>query len=191
MMEEKRETTKPFQVKLYPEEIERFRLIKGEMDDANTDRAALLALMDFFENPKTVKVDNPQHLERISQLEGMLKESEAKAAALQEKVSALTNESNHNAAIAAAVQLQLDSQPRLSDNQIIIEVHPFVLPFLRRMAEKTKKTMGYVLANLFWEDLQNPMANNLPFTVSRSEISEQIELWKKQQAAARKEAENV
>jgi hypothetical protein len=49
------------------------------------------------------------------------------------------------------------------------------------MADKEKTTPGKILERLFIDDLQNPRANNLPYTVSSSRIREVMEELKNNQ----------
>lgn len=50
----KREVAKAFTIKCYQDDIDRFAAIKDGMEGVNTNTQALVALMDFYENPKTV-----------------------------------------------------------------------------------------------------------------------------------------
>ena len=49
----KREVCKPFSIKMYQEDIDRFQKLASEMDNVKSNKEAFNALMDFFENPKT------------------------------------------------------------------------------------------------------------------------------------------
>ena len=64
----KREVCKPFSIKMYQEEIDRFKRLGSEMDGVTSDRTTLTALMDFFENPKKVVVDNPELISKIKEM---------------------------------------------------------------------------------------------------------------------------
>ena len=101
--------------------------------------------------------------------------------------------------LAARLQAELDSanerlsqQDELSrndtrpENVIEIEVHPVPFHFLKKMAEHLSKqknadiTPGYILSDLFIKDLQNPLSNNLPYTVSTSEIERVLNAYKRE-----------
>ena len=64
--ETKRETMQQFNLKLYPQDIERFNEILDSMENVNTKGQAISALMDFWENPKSVIKDNPALTQRIA-----------------------------------------------------------------------------------------------------------------------------
>ena len=161
----KREVCKAFAIKMYPEEIERFKRIASEMDGVSTDRNALLSLMDYFENPKTVIKDNPELIKKNQELTDEIDE-------LQETIASLKAELAKHQEDAA----QKSNRP---ENVFEVEVHPVAFHFLKGMAEKTKKTPGYILTDLFLRDLQNPRANNLPYIVASSEIKAKLEEYKK------------
>ena len=68
------------------------------------------------------------------------------------------------------------------EGAIIVKPNPVSLHFLKEMAEKTKTEPGKILEKLFFDDLQNPRANNLPYTVTASRIREVLnELKPKEQ----------
>ena len=161
----KREVCKAFAIKMYPEEIERFKRIASEMDGVSTDRNALLSLMDYFENPKTVIKDNPDLIKKNQELADEINE-------LQETIASLKAELAKHQEEAA----QKSNKP---ENIFEVEIHPVAFHFLKGMAEKTKKTPGYILTDLFIRDLQNPRANNLPYIVASSEIKAKLEEYKK------------
>lgn len=160
----KREVCRAFAIKMYSEEIERFKRIASEMDGVSTDRNALLSLMDYFENPKTVIKDNPELLKKNQELADEIDE-------LQETIASLKAELAKHQEDAA----QKSNRP---ENVFEVEVHPVAFHFLKGMAEKTKKTPGYILTDLFIRDLQNPRANNLPYIVASSEIKAKLEEYK-------------
>lgn len=175
----KREVCKAFAIKMYPEEIERFKRIASEMDGVSTDRNALLSLMDYFENPKTIKVDNPELIKRNQELAEEI-------VRLKQQLEELTNTGNDNAVAAQRLQLELDkanetiaARANRPENVFEVEVHPVAFHFLKGMADKTKKAPGYILTDLFIKDLQNPRANNLPYIVASSEIKAKLEEYKK------------
>ena len=65
-------------------------------------------------------------------------------------------------------------------------MHPVPFHFLKKMAEHLSKqknadiTPGYILSDLFIKDLQNPLSNNLPYTVSTSEIERVLNAYKRE-----------
>lgn len=166
----KREVCKAFAIKMYPEEIERFKRIASEMDGVSTDRNALLSLMDYFENPKTVIKDNPELIKKNQELSDEIDE-------LQETIASLKAELARHQEEAQQAETQKANRP---ENVFEVEVHPVAFHFLKGMAEKTKKTHGYILTDLFIKDLQNPRANNLPYIVASSEIKAKLEEYKKE-----------
>ena len=184
-------------IKLYDDEWEEFKKIKEEMDGANvTDRTVFLKMMDFYKNPKTIKVDNPEHLSLIEQQNQEL-------ANLRQQLENSINEGNESAMSAQRLQMELDkAQEQIKaleeaaehqtkakanhpENVFEVEVHPVPFYFLKKMAEhiskekKTEITPGYILTDLFLKDLQNPRANNLPYIVTTAEISKVLEEYRK------------
>ena len=154
------------QIKVYPEEKARFLKIKDEMDEIiKTDRDAFLSLMDFYENPKEIKVDNPDLIKKNQELADEIDE-------LQETIASLKAELAKHQEDAA----QKSNRP---ENVFEVKVHPVAFHFLKGMAEKTKETPGDILTDLFIRDLQNPRANNLPYIVASSEIKAKLEEYKK------------
>ena len=154
------------QIKVYPEEKARFLKLKDEMDEViKTDRDAFLSLMDFYENPKEIKVDNPDLIKKNQELLDELDELQEINANIKAELS------KHQEA-----ESQRSSRPA---NIFEVEVHPVAFHFLKQMAEKTKQTPGYILTDLFIKDLQNPRANNLPYIVASSEIKAKLEEYKK------------
>lgn len=165
----KREVCKPFSIKMYQEDIDRFQKLASEMDNVKSNREAFNALMDFFENPKTVKVDNPELIKKNQEL--------------QDEIDELMESNKNLVAQVENLEAKLksldDEKAQRPDNIFEVEVHPVAFHFLKGMAEKTKKTPGYILTDLFIRDLQNPRANNLPYIVASSEIKAKLEEYKK------------
>ena len=154
------------QIKVYPEEKARFLKIKDEMDEIiKTDRDAFLSLMDFYENPKEIKVDNPELIKKNQELADEIDE-------LQETIASLKAELAKHQEDAA----QKSNKP---ENVFEVKVHPVAFHFLKGMAEKTKETPGDILTDLFIRDLQNPKSNNLPYIVASSDIKAKLEEYKK------------
>ena len=166
---EKREVCQGYTIKMYPEEITRFKRLASEMDNVKTQRDALNALMDFFENPKTVVKDNPELVKKNQDLQEEIEE-------LQETIANLKS-------ALAMHQEEADSRTKAiankPENIFEVEVHPVAFHFLRQMAGDLKVTPGYILTDLFIKDLQNPRSNNLPYIVTSSEVRAKLEEYKK------------
>lgn len=203
----KREVCKPFSIKMYQEEIDRFQRIASEMDGVRSNREAFNGLMDFFENPKTVLKDNPELIKKNAELLDENARLTEENAQLKKKIEELTNSGNESAMVAQKIQLELEAvqeeNARLKEeienrthveenrpenrpeNVFLCEVHPVPFYFLKKMAEhiskekKTEITPAYVLTDLFLKDLQNPRSNNLPYVVSTSEIEKVLNEYKK------------
>ena len=111
----KREVCKPFSIKMYQEDIDRFQKIASEMDNVKSNREAFNALMDFFENPKTVKIDNPELIKKNQDLQDEIDEMMecnknlvAQVENLEVKIEELINSGNESAMAAQRIQLELD-----------------------------------------------------------------------------------
>lgn len=184
-------------IKLYDDEWEEFKKIKDEMDGDNvTDRTVFLKMMDFYKNPKTIKVDNPEHLALIEQQNQEL-------ANLRQQLENSINEGNGNAQEALRISMELEAaQGRIKaleedaahketakanrpENIFEVEVHPVPYYFLKKMSDfltqkkKEEVTPGYILVDLFVKSLQNPRSNHLPYVVSTSEIKKVLDEYKK------------
>jgi len=96
---------------------------------------------------------------------------------------------NANGEAASALQMKIDGM-KPKENQVLCDVHPVAMHFLRQMAEKTGHSVGYILTDLFVQDLQNPRSNNLPYIVTTAEIRRVMEEMKTEKEAGRKEANN-
>ena len=199
----KREVCKPFSIKMYQEDIDRFQKIASEMDNVKSNREAFNALMDFFENPKTVKIDNPELIKKNQELQDEIDELTEENASLKQriedlnaKVEELINSGNESAMSAQKIQLELEALKEESEHQakakanrpaniFEVEVHPVAFHFLKKMSEylsaqkKAEVTPGYILVDLFLKDLQNPRSNNLPYIVSSDEIRKVMEEYRK------------
>ena len=191
---------KPRTIKLYDDEWEEFKKLKSEQDGENvTDRQVFLKLMNFYNNPKTIKVDNPDLIKKNQELQDEIdelmecnKNLVAQVENLEAKIDELTNSGNENAMAAQRIQMELDkanetiaSRANRPENIFEVEVHPVPFYFLKKMSEylsaqkKTEITPGYILTDLFLKDLQNPRANNLPYIVTTAEISKVLEEYRK------------
>lgn len=191
-MEKDSKICQTYSLKLYPEEIERFKRLSSEMDGVTTTRGALCALMDFFENPKTIEVPDPELIRKNEELQNQI-------TMLKEQLETALSDNNASAMSAQSIQLELEkAQEEIAslkeqaqhksirpENVYEVEVHPVPNYFLRKMAKylsekkKTEITPGYVLVDLFVKDLQNPRSNNLPYVVSSSEIEKVLNEYKK------------
>ncbi len=134
---------------------------------------------------------------RMIELESFLAEKESLIKEAAEKIDSLAAENedlrkqlaevektaNANGEAASALQMKIDGM-QLKENQILCDVHPVAMHFLREMAEKTKHSEGYILVDLFIRDLQNPRSNNLPYIVTSDEIKKVMDELK-----AKKEGE--
>ena len=165
------------QIKVYPEEKARFLKLKDEMDEViKTDRDAFISLMDFYENPKEIKVDNPELVKKNQDLQDEIDE-------LQEANKNLVAQVEN---LAAKLKSLDDEKAQRPDNLLEVVVHPVAFEFLKKMAAHQTKVKGFevtpgdILVNLFLCDLQNPRANNLPYIVPTSEIRAKFEEYKKQ-----------
>ena len=182
---------------MYPEEKERFEKLVSEMDNVTTQRGAFVALMDFFENPKTVKVDNPELIKKNQDLQDEVDELQETIANLKKhitdlyaKIDELTNSGNANAMAAQRVQMELDALKAAAENRpenfIEMYVHPIFFYFLKKMTEmfnrKYKKSLSYgeFLVDLFRRDMLHARGNNLPDVISESEYFKVIEKYVEQ-----------
>lgn len=170
------ENIKSFTLKVYPSEEARFRKIVEGMDDIDTLRDGLTKLMDNYEFPKTVQVDNPELIKKNQELADEIDE-------LQETIASQKAELTRHQEEAQQAEAQKVNRP---ENHLEVEVHPVAFEFLKKMAAYQTKVKGFevtpgdILVNLFLCDLQNPRANNLPYIVPTSEIRAKLEEYKKQ-----------
>ena len=194
---EKREVCQGYTIKMYPEEIARFKRLASEMDNVKTQRDALNALMDFFENPKTVVKDNPELVKKNQELQEEVDELKEANDNLKKhiedlnvKVEELINSGNESAMSAQRIQLELDAVKEASENRpenfIEMYVHPIFFYFLKKMTEtfnrKYKKSLSYgeFLVDLFRRDMLHARGNNLPDVISESEYFKVIEKYVEQ-----------
>ncbi len=151
---------------------------------AATARSFIETLMDAYQNPH-VDTDNSEVIANLEQqleeakgeiaiYEHKLQNSEAEIEDLKMQLATASNEANDNAAKAMQIQTA-------TDGAIIVKPNPVSAYFLNEMAEKQQTTPAKILERLFIDDLQNPRANNLPYTVSSSRIREVMEELKNNQ----------
>lgn len=185
----KAETTKfdgiSAQINLSPgsETHRRFAQLMREAGAA-TSRSFIDTLMDAYQNHH-VDTDNSEVIANLEQQITDLKSENAAYDAtcqnleldienLKMELATARNEANDNAAKAQQIQIA-------TDGAIIVKPNPVSAYFLNEMAEREKTTPAKILERLFIDDLQNPRANNLPYTVSSSRIREVMEELKPQQ----------
>ena len=154
----------------------KFVSLIDEMDNVNTQGQALERLIDVYEEPPKTKILDK---EIASQNEDLIKKNQELADEideLQETIASLKAELAKHQEEAESRSKAMAEKP---ENVFEVEVHPVAFHFLKGMSEKTKKTPGYILTDLFIRDLQNPRANNLPYIVASSEIKAKLEEYKK------------
>lgn len=151
---------------------------------AATARSFIETLMDAYQNPPE-DADSAATIiameKQIDDLKGEIaayeatqQNDKAEIEDLNKQLATARNEANDNAAKAQKIQTD-------TEGCIILKPNPVSAYFLNEMAEKEKTTPGKILERLFIDDLQNPRANNLPYTVSSSRIREvMVELKQKQ-----------
>lgn len=151
---------------------------------AATARSFIETLMDAYQNPH-VDTDNSEVIANLEQqiadmkgeiaaYEATLHNKELEISDLNKQLETARNDANANAAKAQGIELA-------QQGAIVIKPNPVVAYFLEEMAKETGKTPADILQALYIDDLQNPRANNLPYTVSASRIREVMEQLKKQQ----------
>ncbi|MBQ6729947.1 MAG: hypothetical protein IJQ83_07440 [Bacteroidales bacterium] len=151
---------------------------------AATARSFIETLMDAYQNPH-VDTDNSEVIanleQQINDLNGEIaayeatqQNNEAEIEDLKLQLATARNEANDNAAKAQQIQTS-------TDGCIILKPNPVSAYFLNEMAEKQQTTPAKILERLFIDDLQNPRANNLPYTVESSRIREVMEKLKNNQ----------
>jgi len=151
---------------------------------AATARSFIETLMDTYQKPH-VDTDNSEVIANLEkQISDLTSECTAHSATeqnleleiedLKMQLATARNEANENAAKARQIQTA-------TEGAIIVKLNPVSAYFLNEMAEDQKTTPGKILERLFIDDLQNPRANNLPYTVSSSRIREVMEELKNNQ----------
>lgn len=159
-----------------------------------TARELMVKLMDRF---VTDNLENENYKVEINnlkaQIEDLQKENdtyqairrnlEKEVADLKAQLDEAEKTANANGQAATALQIKIDGM-QMKENQVLCDVHPVAMHFLREMARKTGHSEGYILTDLFIQDLQNPRSNNLPYIVTTAEIRRVMEEMK-----AKKEGE--
>lgn len=173
------------QINLSPgsETHRRFAQLMREAGAATT-RSFIETLMDAYQNPPE-DADSAATIiameKQIGDLKGEIaayeatqQNNESEIADLNKQLDKARNEANANAAKALKIETA-------TEGAIIVKPNPVSAYFLNEMAEKEKTTPAKILERLFIDDLQNPRANNLPYTVSSSRIREVMEELKQKQ----------
>ena len=151
---------------------------------AATARSFIETLMDAYQNPPE-DADSAATIiameKQIGDLKGEIaayeatqQNNEAEIEDLKQQLATARNEANDNATKAQKIQTD-------TEGCIILKPNPVSAYFLNEMAEKEKTTPAKILERLFIDDLQNPRANNLPYTVESSRIREVMEKLKQKQ----------
>ena len=188
----KAETTKfdgiSAQINLSPgsETHRRFAQLMREAGAA-TSRSFIDMLMDAYQNPPedadsaaTIIAMEKQITDlkgEIAAYEATQQNDKAEIEDLKMQLATARNEANDNAAKAMQIQTS-------TEGCIIVKPNPVSAYFLNEMAKKQETTPGKILERLFIDDLQNPRANNLPYTVESSRIREVMDKLKQKQANA-------
>lgn len=204
---EKRPTASQFTIKLYPDERERFKQLRDIMDNVRSDREALNAFMDFYENPRTVEKikDNPVLVQRVSELEAEVESKANEIADLRSKLDQAKQDLNTNG--ETGTQLQLRIEELEAENEALKageqhspyylggELPPVAFRYAQKMAklqsqrDKKERTAFWILANNFIADLQDPRSNHLPMIVSSDELRQADDEYKKSLETPKKEEE--
>lgn len=200
-------TAKPFTVRIYQEDIERFDRLASEMD-VQTNGGAFRNLMDFYENPPKNIVqykDSQATIDRLHELEANAQTQTDTIADLQRQLEEAEAAKNTNAEAGTALQLRIEAleaenaalkdKNNLPENYVGGTLPPVPMYFLRKMAklqsqkDKQERTPFYILATNFIQDLQNPLSNHLPMIVSSEELRKAQEEYKKSLKTEQKEEE--
>lgn len=157
------------------ETADRFLAINRQRGEKYSD--TLGYLLDAYENPPK----DDDSAKTISGLRQQVKDQKQQLDDLNRQLAAAQQEVNTNAEILNSKQLQLEELQQRTDGAIVINPNPVVLHFLNEMAEQTQSSPAMILERLFLDDLQNPRANNLPYTVSPSRIREVMDQLRKEE----------
>ena len=158
---------------------------------ATTARSFVEMLLDAYANPK-VDTDNSEVISNLEQTVSKLKSKnetyaqmiqtkDDEIADLNTKLEAANNMANENAVNGLGKQAQIEELQKQLEGAIIVKPNPVSRYFLEEMAKEKNTTPAKILERLFIDDLQNPRANNLPYTVESSRIREVMEELKTKQ----------
>lgn len=160
------------------ETADRFLAMKNGTTAATYEEAVKL-LLDAYEN-KYVDTGNSETVanlkKRIEELEEQLEAKDRDIADLQKQVKSLEEDNALMISDAEKTVAIISAY----EKSIILKPNPVTAYFLKEMAEREGTDPGKILERLFMDDLQNPRANNLPYTVSASRIREVMEELKQQ-----------
>lgn len=192
----KAETTKfdgiSAQINLSPgsETHRRFAQLMREAGAA-TSRSFVETLMDAYQNPPE-DADSAATIiameKQIADLKGEIAAYEATQQNNEAEIEDLKKEIEQRIEQNKQICKGFDSKNNVIqqleeqiDGAIIVKPNPVSAYFLKEMAEREKTTPAKILERLFIDDLQNPRANNLPYTVESSRIREVMDKLKQQQ----------
>lgn len=205
--EHKLPTAKPFSVRIYQEDIDRFNRLAAEMD-VNTTGGAFRNLMDFYENPPKNIVqykDSQATIDRLHELEANAQTQTDTIADLQHQLEEAKSASSTNAEAGTKLQLEIDRLK--AENEALKagkqhspyylggELPPVAFRYAQKMAklqsqrDKKERTAFWILANNFIADLQDPRSNHLPMIVSSDELRQADAEYKKSLETPKKEEE--
>jgi hypothetical protein len=149
----------------------------GYKAGATSNKQIVEMLLDACENPP----EDADSAATIANLEKQLSDATNGVKTMEETIAdrklqldAARKDANDNATKAQSIELA-------QQGTIIIKPNPVVAYFLNEMAQHEKTTPENILERLFVDDLQNPRANNLPYTVESSRIREVMNELKQQQ----------
>ena len=185
------------QINLGPGSDTHRRFAQLMKDKAIPARILVEQLLDAYEQPH-VETDNSEVIANLEKQvvelrkkdtanEQAILERDATINELKEKLEAARNEANENAVNGLGKQSQIEflqeqnaALQKQLEGAIIVKPNPVSAYFLNEMAEREKTTPAKILERLFIDDLQNPRANNLPYTVGSDRIREVMEEMKKE-----------
>lgn len=158
---------------------------------AATARSFIEMLMDAYQNPPEDADSAATIIAMEKQIDKlttenktygeMIQTKDEEIADLEAKLDEANRTANENAVNGQGKQAQIENLQKQLEGAIILKPNPVSAYFLNEMAEKEKTTPAKILERLFIDDLQNPRANNLPYTVSGSRIREVMEELKNNQ----------
>lgn len=158
---------------------------------AATARSFIETLMDAYQNPPEDADSAATIIAMEKQIDKlttenktygeMIQTKDEEISDLEAKLDKANRTANENAVNGQGKQAQIENLQKQMEGAIILKPNPVSAYFLNEMAEKEKTTPGKILERLFIDDLQNPRANNLPYTVSGSRIREVMEELKNNQ----------
>ena len=158
---------------------------------ATTARSFIEMLMDAYQNPPEDADSAATIIAMEKQIDKlttenktygeMIQTKDEEIADLEAKLDEANRTANENVVNGQGKQAQIENLQKQLEGAIILKPNPVSAYFLNEMAEKEKTTPAKILERLFIDDLQNPRANNLPYTVSGSRIREVMEELKNNQ----------